>query len=139
MKKLTAFAAVALALGACSNENQTPTPADFATIETEIQNSVSQGVGATIVAIGTSGDYAIAIPATDVVKEIAAKKKTVKFLSVENVDQYVLTDKCLLNIIPQNVMEQLGTPENKCNFRLFCGTADDVANNEFYAVELCSE
>lgn len=139
MKKLTAFAAVALALGACSNENQTPTPADFATIETEIQNSVSQGVGATIVAIGTSGDYAIAIPATDVVKEIAAKKKTAKFLSVENVDQYVLADKCLLNIIPQNVMEQLGTPENKCNFRLFCGTADDVANNEFYAVELCSE
>ena len=139
MKKLTAFAAVALALGACSNENQTPTPADFATIETEIQNSVSQGVGATIVAIGTSGDYAIAISATDVVKEIAAKKKTVNFLSVENVDQYVLTDKCLLNIIPQNVMEQLGTPENKCNFRLFCGTADDVANNEFYAVELCSE
>lgn len=139
MKKLTAFAAVALALGACSNENQTPTPADFATIETEIQNSVSQGVGATIVAIGTSRDYAIAIPATDVVKEIAAKKKTVNFLSVENVDQYVLTDKCLLNIIPQNVMEQLGTPENKCNFRLFCGTAADVANNEFYAVELCSE
>ena len=139
MKKLTAFATVALALGACSNENQTPTPADFATIETEIQNSVSQGVGATIVAIGTSGDYAIAISATDVVKEIAAKKKTVNFLSVENVDQYVLTDKCLLNIIPQNVMEQLGTPENKCNFRLFCGTADDVANNEFYAVELCSE
>ena len=139
MKKLSIFALVAAALTACSNEPETPTPADFATIESEIQTSAQQGVGTTMIAIGQNGDYVIPIVATDTVKEIEKKKKTAAFMSIQNPEQYIADGQCMLNIIPQNTMAQMGTPENKCNFRLFCGTAEDITNNQFYAVELCSE
>ena len=137
MKKLSALALATIALTACGDN--APTPADFATIETEIQNSATADTPISIVALGANGDYVIALPANETVTAIAAKKKSVAFLSVENPAQYVTEGKCLLNIIPQNTMMAMNTPENKCNFRLFCGTSDDINNNEFYAVELCSE
>lgn len=139
MKKLSIFALVAATLAACSSENAAPTPEDFAKIESEIQASAQQGVGTTIVAIGPNGDYVIPIVASDTVKEIAAKKKTVAFFSAVIPTESITDGQCMLNIIPQPTMEQMGTPENTCNFRLFCGTAEDIANNEFYAVELCSK
>ena len=136
MQKLSLLALTAVALVACGDN--APTPADFTAIETEIQNNTTADTPISIVALGQGGDYIISLPATDTVQEIAAKKKTVKFLSVENPAQYITESNCLLNIIPDNTMAAMNTPENKCNFRLFCGTAEDM-NAEFYAVELCSE
>lgn len=136
MKKLSLLALVAVSLAACGDNK--PTPADFATIETEIQNVAAQGENISIVALGQAGDYMLPLPATDALTAIAAKDKTVTFLSVENPAQYVAEGTCLLNIIPQNTMAAMNTPENKCNFRLFCGTAEDMGA-EVYAVEVCSE
>ena len=137
MKKLSLLAIAAVALAACGD--QKPTPADFATIETEINNTTSSEQPISIVALGAAGDYIISLPANEAVLAVAAKEKSVTFLSVETPEQYITEDTCLLNIIPDNTMAAMNTPENKCNFRLFCGTAEDINNNEFYAVELCSE
>lgn len=139
MKKLSLFAIAAATLAACDSTPTTPTPADFKTIEMEIQNNAVANGQTTILSLGAQGDYIIALPATDALLEIAAKQKTVAFMSVSDGAQYVADGTCLLNIIPDNTMQMMGTPENKCNFRLFCGTADDMNNNQFYAVEVCSE
>ena len=137
MKKLSLFALAAVTLAAC--DAPAPTPEDFNAIQTEIQQDAATNGVTQIVALGTSGDYVIALPETDVLREIANKKQTVAFMSIDNPAQYVTEGKCLLNIIPDNTMQMMGTPENKCGFRLFCGTADDMNNNQFYAVEVCSE
>ena len=136
MKKLSLLAIAAVALVACGE--QKPTPADFATIETEINNAASADQPIAIVALGAAGDYVISLPANEAVLAVAAKEKSATFLSIENPAQYIAEGTCLLNIIPDNTMAAMNTPENKCNFRLFCGTAEDM-NAEFYAVELCSE
>ncbi len=136
MKKLSLLALTAIALAACGDNK--PTPADFAAIETEIQNASANGTPVSIVALGQGGDYIIPLPATDVLTKIASMDKTVTFLSVENPAQYVTEGTCLLNIIPENTMAAMNTPENKCNFRLFCGTAEEMGA-EVYAVEVCSE
>ena len=136
MKKLSLLALTAVALVACGDNK--PTPADFAAIETEIQNSATNAEPISIVALGTNGDYVVALPASETLTAIAAKEKTVTFLSIENPAQYVTEGTCLLNIIPQNTMAAMNTPENKCNFRLFCGTAEEMGG-ETYAVEGCSE
>lgn len=137
MKKLSLLAIAAVALAACGD--QKPTPADFATIEAEINNTTSSEQPISIVALGAAGDYIISLPANEAVLAVAAKEKSATFLSVETPEQYITEGTCLLNIIPDNTMAAMNTPENKCNFRLFCGTAEDITNNEFYAVELCSE
>lgn len=137
MKKLSLLALVAAALVACG-ENNKPTPEDFKTVEAEIQAVNTAETPLTIISIGAAGDYVIAIPATDALKAVAAKEKTVTFLSVENPQQLVKEGQCLINIIPQKTMMEMNTPENKCNFRIFCGNADDM-NAEAYAVEVCSE
>jgi hypothetical protein len=136
MKKLSLLAIAAVALVACGE--QKPTPADFATIETEINNAASADQPIAIVALGAAGDYVISLPANEAVLAVAAKEKSAAFLSIENPAQYIAEGTCLLNIIPDNTMAAMNTPENKCNFRLFCGTAEDMAG-EAYAVELCSE
>lgn len=137
MKKLSILAAVAVALAACSSE-EAPTPEDFVTMETELQNITSTGQVLSVAAIGPAGDYIIPIAQNETILNIASKKKTAAFLSVENPAQYVVEGQCLLNIIPNNTMDEMGMPENKCNFRLFCGTAADMESGT-YAVELCSE
>ena len=136
MKKLSLLALAAVTLVACGDSK--PTPEDYTAIETEIQNSVANGVALSITAIGQQGDYIITLPATETLTAIGNKARTVAFLSVENPAQYVAEGTCLLNIIPQNTMAAMNTPENKCNFRLFCGTAEDMGA-EVYAVEVCSE
>lgn len=137
MKKLSIFALVAVALAACSGE-KAPTPEDFATIETELQNITSSGGILSIAAVGPAGDYIIPLAQNDTILDVASRKKTVTFLSIDNPAQYVSEGQCLLNVIPNNTMEAMGTPENKCNFRLFCGSAEDM-NETVYAVELCAE
>ena len=136
MKKLSLLALAAVTLVACGDSK--PTPEDYTTIETEIQNSVANGVALSITAIGQQGDYIITLPATETLTAIGNKARTVAFLSVENPAQYVAEGQCLLNIIPDKVMADMGTPENKCNFRLFCGTAEQ-ATGEAYAVEVCAQ
>ena len=132
MKKSSLLALTAVALVACG-ENK-PTPADYTTVESEI----TKVTNLSILALGVGGDYIVALPESDALTEIASKAKTVKFLSVADPQNYLTEGNCLLNIIPANTMAAMNTPENTCNFRLFCGTADDITNNEFYAVELCS-
>lgn len=136
MKKLSILALVAIALSACGESK--PTPEDFKAVEAELQNIAENGGVLAISAIGTAGDYIIPIPETETIAAIAAKKKTVTFLSVENPAEHVAEGQCMLNIIPTNTMQAMNMPENKCNFRLFCGSAEDLAE-EVYAVELCSE
>ncbi len=136
MKKLSLLALTAVALAACGDN--LATPEDYVTINTEIQKSSSNDAPISIVALGQGGDYIVSLPATDALTKIASKKKTVTFLSIDNPAQYAAEGTCLLNIIPDNTMASMNTPENKCNFRLFCGTAADM-ETEFYAVEVCSE
>lgn len=136
MKQLSLFALMAISLAACG-DNQ-PTPEDFNAIEKEIQTLSNNGAAVSVVAVGPVGDYVLSLPATEVLTKIASKNATVTFLSVENPTQYAADDVCLLNIIPENTMASMNTPENKCNFRLFCGNAENI-NAEAYAVEVCSE
>lgn len=133
MKKLSLIALTAAVLTACG-ENK-PTPEDFVTIETELQSSADI---LAVLSIGPAGDYIVPVNASDAILEIANKDKSVTFLSAENPAPYIKEGQCLLNIIPQRTMEMMNMPENKCNFRLFCGNAEE-AGNEVYAVEVCSE
>ncbi len=139
MKKLSLFALTAAVLAACDTTPTGTTPADFDAIETEIQNVTISSGQLTMLSLGPQGDYIISLPATDALLKIASNAKNVAFLSVSDAAKYAADDICLLNIIPDNTMQMMGTPENKCNFRLFCGTADDINNNQLYAVEVCSE
>lgn len=133
MKKLSLLALAAVTLVACG-ENK-PTPEDFSAIEQEIQANPDV---VSIVTLGPAGDYVVTVNASETILKIADMKKTVTFLSAENPSAFIEEGKCLLNIIPAKTMEDMNMPENKCNFRLFCGTVEDAAA-EVYAVEVCSE
>ena len=136
MKKISLLVLAAATITACSDNK--PTPEDFVTIENEIQAIAANGTPLTIVSLGANGDYVLQIPKTDAIAEIAAKEKTAKFLSAEIREDIVKDGYCLLNIIPERAMEAMGTPEGKCNFRLFCGSLEDTSA-EAYAVSVCSE
>lgn len=136
MKKLSIIAMAAVALAACS-ENK-PTPEDYKTVEAEIQTASTGESPLVVVSLGTAGDYVLQLPKTEALQKIAQKDKTVKFLSAEINPEQVSDEYCLLNIIPQVAMEQMGEENDTCNMALFCGTADDLASGEVYAVELCS-
>lgn len=135
MKKISLLALTAITLVACGDNK--PTPEDFQTIEQEAKNASGE-TALTILSLGAAGDYIVQLPATDALVAIAKKDKSVTFLSVDNPSQYISDGTCLLNIIPKRTMENMNMPENTCNFRLFCGNADDM-NAEVYAVEVCSE
>lgn len=135
MKKVLATTLLALPLIACSNEQQpaTPTVEDTKIVISEMQQQPGKS---TIIASGEMGDYILKLDATDALLAVAAKAKTAKMLSVDPVP-HAAEGVCLLGIIPQKTMETLGTPENKCNYRLVCGAIENV--EEMYAVELCEE
>lgn len=91
-----------------------------------------------VIAEGKQGDFLIKVPATPEILEIANGEKTVKFLSVQNPQNYVQDGYCLVNTIPYNTMKQMGKTDNHCHFRLYCGSADSMNYNENYAVEVCA-
>lgn len=138
MKKLSLLALTAVALVACGDNNKKTTPEDFKTIENELQVIATNGEPLTIVSLGTAGDYLLQIPKTEAIENIAGKEKTAKILSAEVNADLIKDGYCLLNIIPKKTMEEMNMAGNTCNFRLFCGNIDDT-NEEFYAVEVCSE
>lgn len=131
--KLIAMTLLGLTTLSACDSVQKPTPEDFAAVE----DSLSGNDNLLISALGDQGDYILKIQETPELLEIAKKQKSTKFLSVTEPATYVEEGYCLLNIIPEIVMSSID-PENTCFFRLFCGTAEDIANNpETYAIELC--
>ena len=133
MKKLMITLA-ALPLVACDRAPEKPTFEDTNILMEELSKQPHRN---TIVALGSMGDYVMKLDATDALVAIANKQKTVKMFSVEAAEQYAEEGTCLLNIIPQMTMQNMGTPENNCNFRLVCGLIADPA--ALYAVELCEQ
>ena len=133
MKKL-ALVLAALPLVACDQAPEKPTFEDTAIVLQELGKQPHRN---TIVALGAMGDYVMKLDATEELVAIANKQKTVKLFSVEAPEQYAEEGTCLLNIIPAMTMENMGTPENKCNFRLVCGMIADPS--ALYAVELCEQ
>ncbi len=134
MKKIISLAIMLSipVLSGCGSDK--PTPEDYVSIQNETKKD-----NLTVVGIGVGGDYIIKLEKNDVLTKIANKEKTVKFLSVENPKQYIEEGYCLLNIIPNTTMQAMSMPENKCNFRLFCGSAEEMNYDEMYAVEICEE
>lgn len=131
--KLIAMTLLGLTTLSACDSAQKPTPEDFAAVE----DSLTGNDNLLISALGDQGDYILKIQGTPELLEIAKKQKSTKFLSVTEPATYVEEGYCLLNIIPEIVMSSID-PENTCFFRLFCGTAEDIANNpETYAIELC--
>lgn len=128
MKKLL-FLLPVLALCACQ-ENATTD--DYATLKAELSANTPQ-----VIATGTMGDFLIKIPETPALKKIASKRKTSKFLSIQNPNSLSAEGYCLVNIIPALTFERLDTPDNTCNYRIYCGAPSSMNYDKFYAVELC--
>jgi hypothetical protein len=138
MKKISMLVLVAAALCAC-HEKSNAAPDDFATIVDEMKKNDDAGVGNPVIVTGERGDFVIKLQETEQLKAIANKQKNAKFLSVDAPKQYISDGFCLVNIIPYNTMVALGTPDNNCSYRLFCGSENDMNYDEFYAVELCGD
>lgn len=91
-----------------------------------------------VIAKGEMGDFLIQLPETEELRKIANKKKNAKFLSVFNPNSYTKTGYCLVNVVPYNTMKQMGTPDNNCHYRIYCGAPEYMNYDEFYAVEVCN-
>ena len=87
---------------------------------------------------GDMGDFINIIPETSEIKDLFNKKaKTVKFLSIENPKQYIKSGYCLVDMVPYDTMKKMGTLDNGCHYRIYCGTVDDMNYDENYAIEVC--
>lgn len=89
------------------------------------------------IATGEMGDFLISVPETEELRKIANEQKNAKFLSVFNPNSYAKTGYCLINIIPYSTMEKMGTLNDKCHYRIYCGAPEFMNYDEFYAVEVC--
>lgn len=134
MQKIALAVLLALPLAACDNSSKTATPEDFETV----QNEMSANPPAEIIAVGQAGDFTVYLPATDALKGVADKQKNSKFKSAELNAGQIKEGFCIVDIIPQKVMEDEGTPENTCYYRVFCGAAD-TNMEELYSVEVCKK
>ena len=90
------------------------------------------------IATGEMGDFLVSVPETEELRKIANGQKNAKFLSVFNPNSYAKPGYCLINIIPYSTREQMGTPDNDCNYRIYCGAPEHMNYDEFYAVEVCN-
>ena len=142
MKKLIiyiiALAIIALAAFFLIGKSS-PVPAtakDSANVISIMNRIHNTGGSIPVIASGEKGDFLVRLPVARELKRIAARKKTVEFLSIENPEQYIMEGYVLLNIIPTAVMAELGMPENTCFYRLFYGSKSDMIDG-VYAVELC--
>ncbi|MDE6250237.1 MAG: hypothetical protein K2M34_01210 [Alphaproteobacteria bacterium] len=134
MQKIALAVLLALPLAACDNNSKTTTPQDFETV----QNEMSANPPAEIITVGQAGDFTVYLPATDALKSVANKEKNSKFKSAELNADHIKEGFCIVDIIPQKVMEDEGTPENTCYYRVFCGAAD-TNMEELYSVEVCKD
>ncbi|MBR4892256.1 MAG: hypothetical protein IKZ34_03705 [Alphaproteobacteria bacterium] len=94
---------------------------------------------AAVLAEGKRKDFLIRVPATEDLYKITNKPANAKFLSVNEAQQYVQDGYCLINVVPLASWKLLGKPERTCNYRVYCGSANLMSSDEFYAVELCEE
>lgn len=133
MKKILAMTLLALPLVACDSTPKTTTIEDTKIVLSEMDKQPGKS---TIVALGASGDYLLQLEETPELKKVASKAKTAKMLSADPA-AFAGEGVCLLNIIPYKTMTDMGTPENKCHYRLVCGAIADT--NALYAVELCEK
>lgn len=134
MQKIALAVLLALPLAACDNGTKSATPEDFETV----QNEMNANPPAEIIAVGQAGDFTVYLPATDALKAVAEKSKNSKFKSASLTADQIKEGFCIVDIIPQKVMEDEGTPENTCYYRVFCGGAD-VNMEELYSVEVCKK
>lgn len=125
MKKLLLLLPVFMLVG-CDKKT------DYEIVQNEIK-----GKEIPVIATGTMGDFMIKIPETPALKKIASKTKNSKFLSVENPNPMSENGYCLINTIPLNTWEKLGSPNNTCHYRIYCGHLDFVDYDKMYAVEVC--
>ena len=117
MKKILFAITLLLPLTACDNQptpKPTSTKEDFLHVRQTIKDAKS-----TVIAKGTEGDFLIHLDATPELLKIAENTKTARFLSIKKPEQYITSDKCLVNIIPYATKKKLGFENNKCNYRLF--------------------
>lgn len=130
MKK-TLFILPLLALTAC--DSATTPDADI------IRNAINAcgDECATVLTTGEHGDFLIRIPENKELRKIASREKNVKFLSTSNPKSYAQTGHCLINIIPYNTFQEMGTPERNCHYRIYCGAPEYMNYDEYYAVEVC--
>ena len=134
MQKIALAVLLALPLAACDNGTKSATPQDFETV----QNEMNANPPAEIIAVGQAGDFTVYLPATDALKDVYTRAKNSKFKSASLTADQIKEDFCIVDIIPQKVMEDEGTPENTCYYRVFCGGAD-VNMEELYSVEVCKK
>ena len=90
-----------------------------------------------VLATGEMGDFLIQLPETEELRKIANGQKNAKFLSVFNPNQYTKAGYCLVNVVPYNTMKQMGTLDDYCHYRIYCGAPEFMNYDEFYAVEVC--
>lgn len=138
MQKIALAVLLALPLAACDNGTKSATPQDFETV----QNEMNANPPAEIIAVGQAGDFTVYLPATDALKDVYTRAKNSKFKSAELTADHIAKATaegfCIVDIIPQKVMEDEGTPENTCYYRVFCGAAD-TNMEELYSVEVCKK
>lgn len=138
MKKImTALAILAVpALSAC---DKGPELSGYDTIKEVIQANYDSGAGNPTLATGEKGDFVIKLKATKGIKRLAKQEKNAMFLSV-NQDQFTgLIERgyCLVNVLPQKVLNASGMQDSTCYYRLFCGTEKDLQTGDYYAIEVC--
>lgn len=134
MQKIALAVLLALPLAACDNSSKIATPQDFETV----QNEMSANPPAEIIAVGMAGDFTVYLPATDALKDVASRQKNSKFKSAELNAAQIKEGFCIVDIIPQKTLEEEGTPESTCYYRVFCGT-ENTNLDELYSVEVCKK
>ena len=130
MKK-TLFILPLLALTACDKSNAS---------NIDIIHNAMDACGdecAIVLTVGERGDFLIRIPESDALREIASGEKNSKFLSTEQPKNFAQTGFCLVNVIPYNTFKEMGTPDNNCHYRIYCGAPEHMNYDEYYAVEVC--
>lgn len=121
MKKLPFYIIGTLALAACDSKQATAN--DYQNVQAELIKYQS----APILVTGPQGDYIIQVQETDLIEDIADKQKNSRFLSANPIP-YITDETCLINVVPNT----------NCPYRIFCGEADDIGDQGYYAVAVCN-
>lgn len=125
MKKLLFLLPVALLI-ACDKTDY------YEVVKTELTSASPQ-----IISSGTMGDFLVKVPETPALKKVASKSKNSKFLSINNPNSFAEKGYCLINIIPLLAWQKVGTPDNTCNYRIYCGAPESMNYDKYYSVEIC--
>lgn len=109
---------------------------DYQTLLAEMAKNDDSG-GTPVLATGARGDFIIRLAKTPELMDIWQRAKTTQFVSIDAPKQYISDEYCIVNVIPYNILLEMGAGDSVCHYRLFCGTARDMKYKKMYAVELC--